>query len=138
MLQEAGLEAEAGLDEAGLTSAAAWVEGTEPGQEEPRAPTAEAPPNLRRIGISTAEEGPPTNAAIYFRDISAVTLLSAEQEIELAQQIEAGEDARRELRAHPHMAEERREHLEDVSAIGEQSRSRLTEANLRLVVSVAR
>jgi RNA polymerase primary sigma factor len=138
MLQEAGLEAEAGLDEAGLTSAAAWVEGTEPGQEEPRAPTAEAPPNLRRIGTSTAEEGPPTNAAIYFRDISAVTLLSAEQEIELAQQIEAGEDARREMRAHAEMPDEQREHLEDVSALGEQARSRLTEANLRLVVSVAR
>jgi RNA polymerase primary sigma factor len=139
LLQEAGLEAEAGLDEAGLTSSAAWVEGTEPGPEEPRAPVAEVPPNLRRMERTPqGEEGPPTNAAIYFRDISAVTLLSAEEEIELAQQIEAGEDARRELRAHPDMPEDKREHLEDVSAIGEQARSRLTEANLRLVVSVAR
>ncbi|HKH68502.1 MAG TPA: sigma-70 family RNA polymerase sigma factor [Reyranella sp.] len=138
LLQDAGLEAEAGLDESGLVPSAAWVEGSEPGGDETKSPQHETAPNMRRIGAGAGDDAPPTNAAIYFRDISAVTLLSAEEEIQLAQQIEAGEDARRDLRAHPDAPEEQREHLEDVAAIGEHARSRLTEANLRLVVSVAR
>jgi DNA-directed RNA polymerase sigma subunit (sigma70/sigma32) len=50
-------------------------------------------------------------AWLYFRDISALSLLTAEEEVQLAQGIERGD---------------------------EQARRRLTEANLRLVVSVAR
>ena len=76
---------------------------TEPGSDEADRLSSRAPPELRRAERpASPDEAPPTNAAIYFRDISAVTLLSAEEEIELAQQIEIGEDARRELGARPH------------------------------------
>src|SRR5205823_14107077 len=44
----------------------------------------------------------------------------------------------RVLAHHTSLPEEQREQLEDTSARGEQARGRLTEANLRLVVSVAR
>jgi RNA polymerase primary sigma factor len=136
-MQEAGLEGDG--DDAALEARAAWAERTEPGSDEARPPQLEAPPDLRRAERPPSpDEAPPTNAAIYFRDISGVTLLSAEEEIELAQQIEVGEDARRELGARPQAPEAEREHLEDVLAHGEQARRRLTEANLRLVVSVAR
>ena len=105
-MQEAGLEGEG--DDAALEARAAWAEGAEPGSDEARPPQVEAPPDLRRAERpASPDEAPPTNAAIYFRDISGVTLLSAEEEIELAQQIEVGEDARRELGARTHAPESR-------------------------------
>jgi RNA polymerase primary sigma factor len=84
------------------------------------------------------EEIPRTTAAIYFRDISSTSLLTAEEEIELAQAIERGEDARRELDHASGVSSDERERLERVAVAGERARGRLTEANLRLVVSVAR
>jgi RNA polymerase primary sigma factor len=84
------------------------------------------------------EESPSNVAAAYFREISAVMLLTADDEIELAQLIETGQDARRILNHHPDLPVEQWEQLEDTAARGEQARGRLTESNLRLVVSVAR
>src|SRR5205823_2935654 len=128
---------EAGVTEQGIRPAGPWTADAEPGFES-SAPAREATPSLRRTSSSAGgDEAPPTNAAIYFRDISATTLLTAEEEIDLAQTIERGEDAKRAL-LHEELADEPREELEDVATIGERARSRLTEANLRLVVSVAR
>lgn len=102
----------------------------------------EQAPAMRRQGdrASGADDAPPTNAAIYFRDISATNLLTAEEEIELAQEIEKGEDARRALASETDtdLAEPDRDELQAAVTIGDRARSRLTEANLRLVVSVAR
>ncbi|MBV9170267.1 MAG: sigma-70 family RNA polymerase sigma factor [Chloroflexi bacterium] len=139
LLQEAGLDAESGADITTLTSTGAWSDGAEQPADEGNGTitTTEAPPSTKRSGASTSEEASPTNAAIYFRDISGVSLLSAEEEIQLAQEIEAGEDARRQLRA-TSLLQEIRHELEHMLIVGERARSRLTEANLRLVVSVAR
>ena len=90
------------------------------------------PPELPRV-----DEPPASPAGLYLRDISAVTLLTAEDEIELAQQIEAGKKARRVLK-HPNLPTAEQAALEQAVAEGEQARRALTEANLRLVVSVAR
>jgi RNA polymerase primary sigma factor len=137
LLEEAGIDAEAGVDN-GISSSAAWAEAAEQLNEEQQ-PASETTPTVRRTPTAaTSDEAPPTNAAIYFRDISAVTLLTAEEEIELAQQIERGEDAKREEHNHQHLTEEQRDDLEAAVREGERARSRLTEANLRLVVSVAR
>jgi RNA polymerase primary sigma factor len=136
LLAEAGLEAEAGGAEGnGITLPGEWQDSAESGASD----SSNAQPEqvaLRRPSAAS-EEAPPTNAAIYFRDISATTLLTAEEEIELAQLIEAGEDARRTL-LHASLSESERDELEQVSNEGERARGRLTEANLRLVVSVAR
>jgi RNA polymerase primary sigma factor len=139
LLAEAGLDAEVGVTEEGIAGPGSWTETTDnPGDESGPAP--ETAPTLRRSppGSAGADDAPPTNAAIYFRDISATTLLTAEEEIELAQQIECGEDGKRALKAAEKMPDTERERLEDVVVLGERARSRLTEANLRLVVSVAR
>jgi RNA polymerase primary sigma factor len=139
LLEEAGLDAEAGVEAKNLSDQSAWAEAPDPLQDE-RAngqAQAEAPPAAKRASATATDEAPPTNAAIYFRDISTVELLTAEDEIDLAQHIEAGEDAKRELRD-PHLSEARRDELERIVNEGERARSRLTEANLRLVVSVAR
>jgi RNA polymerase primary sigma factor len=138
LLAEAGVEAEAG--EEGAMALPAWQEAAE-GSDEAGAAQQESQATIRRAtsGSASTEEAPPTNAAIYFRDISSTNLLSAEEEIQLAQEIERGEDAKRILGSHPEqVSEDERDKLEQVRTSGERARSRLTEANLRLVVSVAR
>ena len=140
LLEEAGLDAEAAVGEQEAAGAGAWGEAAEQAADELGGQAPETPPNLRRPPERAAagEEAPPTSAAIYFRDISTTALLTAEEEIELAQDIERGEDAKRELKHASHLAEHKRDELEADVARGEHARSRLTEANLRLVVSVAR
>jgi RNA polymerase primary sigma factor len=136
LLEEAGIDAETGATEQGIAPAGPWASDS-PESYDPNAPAPDVPPSLRRTPAASGEEAPPTNAAIYFRDISATTLLTAEEEIELAQEIERGEDAKRDLQ-HGDLNEDKRDELESITTIGERARSRLTEANLRLVVSVAR
>jgi RNA polymerase primary sigma factor len=141
LLEEAGIDAEASVTGQGVAAPGPWAEGAEQADDEAGATPPETAPTLRRTPArsSSGDDAPPTNAAIYFRDISAASLLTAEQEIELAQEIETGEDAKRQLQlAEPDLPEARRDELEDLVHVGERARGRLTEANLRLVVSVAR
>jgi hypothetical protein len=93
LLAEAGLDAEVGAAEGGgITLPGEWQDGAESGAPETPSPQQETQAATRRPNERGAngEEAPPTNAAIYFRDISATTLLTAEEEIELAQEIERG------------------------------------------------
>ena len=88
---------------------------------------------------SSADEYlPETPAAIYLRDISRVKLLTAEQEVEYAMSIEQGRFAAEELEANPDTSDERASELHRTRREGDEARRKLTEANLRLVVSVAR
>jgi len=139
LLEEAGIEAEAGATEQDTAAAGAWTDAAEQMADDAGGQTTETAPSLRKpSSTASADEAPPTNAAIYFRDISAAALLTAEDEIALAQQIERGEDCKRELKHATGLSDEQHDDLEDVVKVGERARSRLTEANLRLVVSVAR
>ena len=78
----------------------------------------------------------------YLKQIGKVPLLNAEQEVELAKRIEAGLYASEQLRA----ADEREEKLPIqmnrdlgwISRDGERAKNHLLEANLRLVVSLAK
>ncbi|WP_089291797.1 RNA polymerase sigma factor [Actinoplanes regularis] len=78
----------------------------------------------------------------YLKQIGKVPLLNAEQEVELAKRIEAGLYAAERLRA----AEEGEEALERnferdlkwINRDGERAKNHLLEANLRLVVSIAK
>jgi RNA polymerase primary sigma factor len=80
---------------------------------------------------------PDAPAAIYLRDISRVSLLTAQQEVSLAKEIEQGNEAAELLRQLPMFAQER-DDLTRRHDTGKEARRQLTEANLRLVVSVAR
>jgi len=77
-------------------------------------------------------------AEIYLRDISRVALLTAEEEVLLAKALESGEAARAMLAAPVALRPEERRQLEETLRRGDEARRRLTESNLRLVVSVAR
>jgi RNA polymerase primary sigma factor len=145
LLREAGFDVEREPDETTLVSTVAWSEpGEQLGLEELEASGSEGPSAgaalLRRPidRAATGEDTPQTSAAMYFRDISSVGLLTAEEEIALAQQIERGEDAKRFLSHSDHLSPERIDQLQQEVDHGEASRRRLTESNLRLVVSVAR
>jgi len=87
---------------------------------------------------SPADElAPDSAAALYLREISQRPLLTAEEEVTLAKQREAGEAAK--LRITEGVTDpEERERLDDDIRVGEAARKRLVESNLRLVVSVAR
>ncbi len=74
---------------------------------------------------------------IYLREIGRVGLLSAPEEQRLARQIEAGEQADTRLAGGDCEAGERAELLR-CSAEGQAAREHLIQANLRLVVSIAK
>jgi RNA polymerase primary sigma factor len=75
---------------------------------------------------------------LYLQEIGRVSLLTGPQEVELAKAIEAGGFAREKLRDVEGLAEAEIEALKDDVFQGELARRKLIEANLRLVVSVAR
>ena len=75
---------------------------------------------------------------MYLKDIGKVPLLTAEQEVKLARRIEAGVLADERLQASPTMDEERRASEQANVEDGELAKQQLTEANLRLVVSIAK
>jgi RNA polymerase primary sigma factor len=64
-------------------------------------------------------------------------LLTATDEVRLSQAIERGREALERLQAQP-VADDARRELEHAAAEGDAARAALTQANLRLVVSVAR
>jgi RNA polymerase primary sigma factor len=80
---------------------------------------------------------------VYLTDIGRVALLTAEQEVDLARRIEAGLYATEKLRQVdskelPKISAKLRRDLTAVAADGGRARNHLLEANLRLVVSLAK
>ena len=77
--------------------------------------------------------------AMYLREIAHHELLSAQDEVSLAQRLEAGKAALRELASADECFDaDHRVDLEQQAEDGELARRRLIECNLRLVVSAAR
>jgi RNA polymerase primary sigma factor len=74
---------------------------------------------------------------LYFTEMSQVPLLTREEEVKLAKQLERGREARRRLTNNGHNLEERAR-LERLIREGEKAREHLIKANTRLVVSVAK
>jgi RNA polymerase primary sigma factor len=75
----------------------------------------------------------------YLQEIGRVKLLTLEEEISLARRIEEGEAARKELDEGAYADEERqRRRLARIVEDGDLARQHLIEANLRLVVSIAK
>jgi RNA polymerase primary sigma factor len=75
---------------------------------------------------------------IYLREIGRVPLLTAEDEVDLAKSIEAGLYAEEKLNSAFTVSDADRGDLEWLSADGVRGKQRLIEANLRLVVSIAK
>jgi RNA polymerase primary sigma factor len=74
----------------------------------------------------------------YLRQIGKVPLLNAEQEVELAKRIEAGLFAGEKLAERERLSTDARIDLEWIAEDGIRAKDHLLEANLRLVVSLAK
>jgi RNA polymerase primary sigma factor len=74
----------------------------------------------------------------YLKSIGRTSLLTAEQEVDLAKRIEAGLFAEHKLDTATGLDEDLRRDLELVAEDGRRAKSHMLEANLRLVVSVAK
>jgi RNA polymerase primary sigma factor len=75
---------------------------------------------------------------MYLHEIGRYRLLTAQQEVELAMQVEAGKRAEERLAEAGEFTVEDRTLLQKEDRRGEIAKRRLVEANLRLVVSIAR
>ncbi len=75
---------------------------------------------------------------MYLREIGKVDLLKAEDEVRLAQAILDGDEAAKKLLEKDSLSPEEIGDLQDLARKGNQARQHLAEANLRLVVSVAK
>jgi len=74
----------------------------------------------------------------YLKSIGRTSLLTAEQEVDLAKRIEAGLYAEHKLETETDLSEDLTSDLEAVAADGRRAKAHMLEANLRLVVSVAK
>ncbi|HWG12083.1 MAG TPA: sigma-70 family RNA polymerase sigma factor, partial [Streptosporangiaceae bacterium] len=86
------------------------------------------------------DQGPAMGDSVhtYLKSIGRTSLLTAEQEVDLAKRIEAGLFAEHKLDSEPGLDEDFRHDLELVAEDGRRAKSHMLEANLRLVVSVAK
>ncbi|WP_332879914.1 RNA polymerase sigma factor [Kineosporia rhizophila] len=74
----------------------------------------------------------------YLKQIGKVALLNAEQEVELAKRIEAGLFAEERLNSGEKMEPKNRREMQWIAEDGRRAKNHLLEANLRLVVSLAK
>jgi len=83
----------------------------------------------------------PTNDPVrmYLKEIGKVPLLTAAEEVDLAMKIEAGEEASAVLREKgDKLSREELRRLRRQERVGQEAKRKLVEANLRLVVSIAK
>lgn len=78
------------------------------------------------------------SVGLYFREMGQQQLLTADEEVQLAKEIESGRDAIKTLRGTQTMNWDDIDQLERVKEIGEAARAHLIRANTRLVVSIAK
>lgn len=74
----------------------------------------------------------------YLREIGRIPLLTAAEEVELARRVEAGLFAEEKLTSTPDLSSQLAVDLDRLVVLGRMAKRRLIEANLRLVVSVAK
>ena len=93
-------------------------------------------PLVARQGVTDSVPGDPVRA--YLHKISQIPLLTVEQEVELATQMRTGVLAQARLTQALYASRQERTALEREYACGCAARHRLIQANLRLVVSIAK
>jgi len=109
--------------------------------------------HLRRSGIPIVDDGSSAGTShsaqtettasvdavrLYLNEIGRVDLLSPQEEVDLAKRIDAGVAAGRVLDSMQPLSPERRARLRRIERLGNEAKQQLIEANLRLVVSIAK
>ncbi|HEY1014803.1 MAG TPA: sigma-70 family RNA polymerase sigma factor [Herpetosiphonaceae bacterium] len=106
--------------------------------EAPAGDDLELEPVALRRKKSLSTETLEDSVQMYLREIGEVELLTADEEVMLAKQIEAGRKAERSLETETYETWQERAAMERRVDLGNEARRKLTQANLRLVVSVAK
>ena len=101
---------------------------------EPRAPRPARPRHTRALAASGSFDP----VQMYLKEIGKVPLLTGPQEVSMAKRFEAGIGADEQLAAEGEISPEQQASLRAVVRDGELAKSQLIEANLRLVVSIAK
>ncbi|HEX9259595.1 MAG TPA: RNA polymerase sigma factor RpoD [Acidimicrobiales bacterium] len=86
----------------------------------------------------SGEGGTSDTVRLYLKEIGRVSLLTAEDERDLAKRIEAGVSAQERLDHDPTLSDLERRRLQRCVGDGEVAKAQLIQANLRLVVSIAK
>ncbi len=96
------------------------------------------PPKVEAAsGDQMLDAGITDSVSLYLRDIGRISLLTANEEVALAKQVERGNLSQRRLNRDGRDGD-KRNRLQCQVIEGEQARQRLIEANSRLVVSIAK
>ncbi|MGW8554092.1 RNA polymerase sigma factor [Streptomyces tubercidicus] len=120
---------------------------TEPDTEPLTVPQQAEPPAAEMIVEEITPEPAPRPEAAgptsdlfrqYLREIGRIPLLTAAEEVELARRVEAGLFAEEKLTHAPDISSQLAFDLDKLVVLGRMAKRRLIEANLRLVVSVAK
>ncbi len=131
---------EARLDVTGVASAAKISFITERERKAATPPAERTPKKLKKTR-SAPEAGPSKDELdiirLYLSDIGNVPLLTAEDEKHLAQAVEAGREAQARLAAEDLSPAQKRQLRQQIQA-GREAHDQFVEANLRLVVSIAK
>jgi len=90
--------------------------------------------NLEELQKTIAIDDP---VRMYLKEIGKVQLLSADEELELAQQMEAGKVAKEKI-TNKRLGDKKKAEYQSEIDKGEYAKQKLCEANLRLVVSIAK
>ncbi|MFF0227579.1 RNA polymerase sigma factor [Streptomyces sp. NPDC004629] len=116
------------------------AEPAEPPAEPPAEAFATEAPEPAEPPVARAETGGPTSDLFrqYLREIGRIPLLTAAEEVELARRVEAGLFAEEKLGSTPDLDSQLALDLDRLVVLGRMAKRRLIEANLRLVVSVAK
>jgi RNA polymerase primary sigma factor len=101
---------------------------------------AEAPEPVKPPRARAADTSGPSSDLFrqYLREIGRIPLLTAAEEVELARRVEAGLFAEDKLSTTPDLDSQLALDLDRLVVMGRMAKRRLIEANLRLVVSVAK
>jgi RNA polymerase primary sigma factor len=97
---------------------------------------AHAPEEEQRPDAEAVETVDPVR--LYLNEIGRVDLLRPDEEVDLAKRAEAGRQAEQVLDSMVHLTPQQRAKLRRIEREGERATRRMLEANLRLVVSIAK
>jgi RNA polymerase primary sigma factor len=94
--------------------------------------------DIQKAIISIADSQVDDSVKAYLKEIGKVKLLTPEEELNLAVKLDRGEKAKEKLDSGEELSPEDRAIYEKEVEIGKRAKDRLIEANLRLVVSIAK
>jgi len=134
-LSEEGIQVLDGEDK-GPASDEETAEQTE--EQEPETPASAALEAVADPTFDLSEISSDDTISLYLKEMARVPLLTAEQEVTLARQLEEGNAAAERLKSAVNLTEDERDALQQIVDRGEGSRSHLIRANTRLVVSIAK